>query len=114
MITISVNQYIQTGFSSDDAEKLLSVVEPLVEKKEKILLDFTNVKIFTTLFFNNALAKYLVELGPNEYERLFEIKNLSEVGETTYQHSLDNAKEYYAMTKEQRVVQTSILSEPED
>lgn len=111
---ISVNQYIQTGFSSDDAEKLLSVIQPLIARKEKIVLDFSNVKIFTTLFFNNALAKYLVELGPKEYERIFEVKNLSEVGETTYQHSLDNAREYYSMSQEQREAQTDILAELEE
>jgi hypothetical protein len=110
---ISVNQYIQTGFSNGDAEKLLSVIQPFVAKKEKIVLDFYNIKFFTTLFFNNALAKYLVELGPEEYARLFEVKNLSEIGETTYQHSLDNAKEYYAMSQEQRIAQINILADPE-
>lgn len=111
---IHANRYIQTGFSSDDAEKLLSVIHPLVEKKEKIVIDFSNVKIFTTLFFNNALAKYLVELGPEEFEKLFEIKNLSDVGSTTYQHSLDNAREYYAMSKEQRTSQMDIYADPEE
>ena len=106
---ILVKDYITTGFSADDAGKLNEIIKPLFDKREKIILNFIDVKNFTTLFFNNALSKYLVEIGPDDYNGLFETNNLSKVGEVTYQHSLENAKHYYRMNLEQRKNQDDIL-----
>ena len=61
---IQVNQYIKTAFSAEDAANLLKEIQPLVDAGEKIVLDFSEIKLFTTLFFNNALAKYVLEMGP--------------------------------------------------
>jgi len=110
---ILAKNYIETGFSADDAGKLDVIIKPLFDKREQIIIDFEGIRIFTTLFFNTALAKYVMEIGPDKYEGLFELKNLSEVGEVTYQHSLDNAKNYYSMTEDQRMKQDEILADPE-
>ncbi len=108
---ILARDYIETGFSADDAGKLDAIIKPLFDRGEKVVIDFDEIKIFTTLFFNTALAKYVMEIGPDAYERIFELKNLSEVGDSTYQHSLDNAKNYYALTKEQQRKQDEILAD---
>lgn len=110
---IIAKNYIETGFSADDANKLDAVISPMLRNQEKVIIDFQDITIFTTLFFNTALSKYVMEKGPDEYERLFELNNLSEIGQVTYQHSLDNAKEYYNLTAEQRQKQDTILSDPE-
>ena len=111
---IKVSDYIKTGFSANDAEQLLRIIEPMVEKSEKIQIDFSDIKIFTTLFFNIALTKYIVQLGVEKYEEMFEILNLSDVGKSTYQHSFDNAVEYYNLSEEQKNKQTAILSDFDD
>ena len=49
---IQVNQYIKTAFSAEDAANLLKEIQPLVDAGEKIVLDFSEIKLFTTLFFN--------------------------------------------------------------
>lgn len=110
---ILAKNYIETGFSADDAEKLDQIIKPLFDKREKVVIDFEGIKIFTTLFFNTSLAKYVMEIGPDEYDKLFDLKNLSEVGDATYQHSLDNAKNYYVMSEEQRRNRDEILVDPE-
>lgn len=108
---IQVNQYIKTAFSAEDAESLLKVIQPLIDAGENVILDFSGIKLFTTLFFNNALAKYVLELGPEAYRERFEIRNLSEVGETTYQHSMENAKDYYKVSAEEKEVQQKLFSD---
>lgn len=110
---ILAKKYIETGFSAEDAEKLDAIINPIFQKREKVVIDFDGITIFTTLFFNTALGKYVMEIGPDEYGKLFELKNLSDVGEVTYQHSLDNAKNYFALSAEQRKKQDEILSDPE-
>ncbi len=107
---IQVNQYIQTAFSAEDAENLLKVIQPLFATDEKIVLDFSGIKLFTTLFFNNALARYVLELGPEAYRHRFEVKNLSKVGETTYLHSMDNAKEYYEASDGEKKERQKLLA----
>lgn len=92
---IKVSDYLKTGFSANDAERLGAVIEPLLGQNGKIQLDFSHIKIFTTLFFSVALTKYVVQFGPQMYEEKFEVLNLSEVGQNAYQHSLDNAIEHY-------------------
>ena len=108
---IIASDYIKTGFSANDAECLDSVIEPILKKNEKVQIDFSDIKIFTTLFFNLALTKYVVQLGPKEYDKIFEILNLSEIGQNTYQHSFDNAIEYYNLSNEQKSTQANLLSE---
>lgn len=110
---ILAKNYIQTGFSAADAEKLDAIINPLFVKGEKIVIDFEEIKIYTTLFFNTVLAKYIMEIGPDEYEKQFKLENLTEVGDVTYQHSLENAINYYAMTEEQQKKQDQILADPE-
>ena len=107
---IKANEYIKTGFSANDAEALLAVIEPMVTNCEKVRIDFSNIKIFTTLFFNIALTKYVVQFGPDKYKDMFEVLNLSEVGQSTYQHSFDNAVEYYNLSAEQKNKQNELLS----
>ncbi len=106
---IKAKEYIESGFSSEDATKLDSAIKPLFEAGEDISVDFEDISIFTTLFFNNAFAKYLMLLGPEEYDKRFVLNNLSELGEMTYKHSLDNAKHYYSLSEENKTTEKDIV-----
>ena len=106
-------EFIKTGFSADDAVELDKVIRPLFEKGEKIVVDFEGIKIFTTLFFNNVFAKYILKIGPAKYNECFELENLSELGQTTYQHSFDNAVAYYNLSDSAKKAQDIIVEDPE-
>lgn len=108
---IIAKNYIKTGFSIEDAEKLTNQIEPNLLNDTKIEIDFTDITIFTTLFFNNALAKYILKLGPDEYEKKFSVLFSSELGEITYQHSIDNAKDYYNKSDENKEMHDNICSD---
>lgn len=55
------------------------------------MVDFDGITIFTASFFNNVFAKLIVEIGFKEYSRRILIVNLTELGDTTYRHSVNNA-----------------------
>jgi hypothetical protein len=93
-VLICVKQYVTTCFSFEDANKLQAEIQRQINSSDIIEIDFSDIKIFTTLFFNNALTKYVVELGPKKYHDKFNLINLSELGQVTYQYSLDNACDY--------------------
>lgn len=108
---IHVSDYIKNAFSIDDANKIAPRIEEELLKEDKIVLDFSGIRFYTTLFFNNAITKYVVSLGIDEYKRRFSIVNLSEVGKTTYEHSLSNAVSYSELSEEQRNEAAAIASD---
>lgn len=107
---IIASEFIKTGFSADDAAKLNVALTPCTSTGEKVCVDFSNVRNFTTLFFNQTFAKILVDIGPARYNDQFELINLSTVGKSTYQHSLENAKQYYKKTEKERNKHDTILA----
>lgn len=106
--------FIKTGFSAADATKLDAVIQPLVQNGENIVVDFKDIAIFTTLFFNNVFAKYILQIGPDDYKQRFELQNLSELGETTYQHSFDNAVNYFNMSDDAKKIHDEITENTEE
>lgn len=108
---IKVNKYIETAFSIEDAQAIDSIIEAALKQDEKITIDFKGISFFTTLFFNNAIAKYVLKLNPQGYNDRFQIVGLSEVGETTYKHSYDNAIDYFKLSNEQRDLQSDIVKD---
>ena len=106
---ILVKNHIQTGFSIEDAEILDRVINKEIETNDIVIIDFSDISFFTTLFFNNALTKYILTLTPTVYDKKFEIINLSDVGSSTYEHSYNNAIEYYNLPPEKRDVHEQII-----
>jgi len=101
-MAIKVSDYIEYGFSIDDANKLRPAVEKALNYDSLVSLDFTGVKIFTTLFFGQALTYLIDKLGADEYKKRIRVDNLSASGQATYDHALVYAEEYYAKSDEER------------
>jgi hypothetical protein len=101
-MTIKAIDYIDNGFSVEDANKLRPIVEKEVEHGPPVILDFTGVQFFTTLFFGQALTYLIGRMGADEYKRRIIVKNLSDSGQATYEHALTYAEEYYAKSDEER------------
>lgn len=96
---IKVFDITKTGFSENNAKPLYDEVQRALNNEYTIVLDFSGVTAFTTLFFNNALGKFYLMYGPEEYSKRFKVENLSEIGNVTYKHFLENACKVYEMQK---------------
>jgi len=101
-MTIQAGTYIETAFSPDDADAISPVIEQGLALDDKVVIDFTGITFFTTLFFSTAITRYVFELGPEKYDQVFQIVGLTEVGQTAYDHSLEFAREEYQLTPEQK------------
>lgn len=110
---IKATDYISTAFSAGDAEKMYDAVTKALETSNKVEIDFSDIEIFTTLFFNFAFAKILITIGTDKYNESISLVNLSELGEFTYTHSYDNAVRYYNLSEEERAKQDEINSTPD-
>lgn len=112
--TILVTDYTSSGFTQEDAEKISEVLKAELLKLndgDTIIVDFSNVKFFTTLFFNIAFASLLKEMSFEDYNKKIVLENLSTVGKTAYEHSLKNAKRFAAMPKDERETREQIIAE---
>lgn len=106
---VIVNQHISAGFSSKDADILSSLIDENLNDNERIEIDFTDVKFFTTLFFNEAIMKYLEHMSVDDFNSKIIVTNLSSTGEKTFRHSYEYAVEYYALSPDEREKQNKII-----
>ena len=60
-----------------------------------INVDFSNITLFATPFFNSSIGYFILNLGPEKVSKIITLENISELGTNTYKHSLDNASEIY-------------------
>jgi len=110
MITIKAVDFIESGFSEEDAAALAPSINEAKDASGKFVVDFSGVQYFTTLFFSSALTRLVGELGEEEYRRRVHVTNLSESGAETYKHALDYAIEYYKKTPEEREKEKANIS----
>ncbi|MCL1873388.1 MAG: STAS-like domain-containing protein [Clostridiales bacterium] len=109
-MTIHVEDYIETAFSVDDAEIIKKVIEQTIAANDKVVLDFTGITFFTTLFFSSAVTYYVFELGAEKYDQKFQVVGLTKVGQTAYNHSLDFAREESQLTPEQKQARLAAIN----
>lgn len=91
MISIRVSDFLSSAFSNEQAELLKQKISEYIDKEDKIVLDFSGITKFTTLFFNFSTGFFINTLGKEKYDNQFDIENLNDLGESTYIHSYNNS-----------------------
>lgn len=95
-MNIIVKNLITNGLSESDGLLLRKKILDLLKKsEEKIILDFSEINLFATPFFNSFIGYFVMQYGPTKVSDLIELSNISELGKETYQHSFNNAKNFY-------------------
>lgn len=114
MKTIKVNEIISSAFSQQKALVLREKIEEYLKQEDRIVLDFKGITKFTTLFFNFSTGYYISLLRPEEYNKKIELINLSELGNSVYQSSYENAAMKYepGQITEDEII--NIIKNPED
>ena len=114
MKTIKVSGIIPNAFSSEQAMKLRAEMKTHLDNNEKIMLDFSEIDKYTTLFFNFCTGFFIREMGKQNYDELVKLDNLSDLGKSTYQNSYSNAirDDYDSATIENEI--NNILKNIED
>ncbi len=110
MNKIIVKELFSSAFSESKALILRNVIQEKIDLNESVELDFTGITKFTTLFFNFSTGYFISVLGPVEYNKRITLKGLSELGESTYQSSYNNAIEKYDPEQSEKIL--SIIENP--
>lgn len=108
---IKIIDYTDTAFSMHDAEMIDDIIRDELKKNNKVELDFEQITLYTTLFFNTAVTSHVLKLGPEEYQKKFHLYNLNDAGKFSYEHSLENAIEYYNSSPEEQNLREKILKD---
>lgn len=102
----------RAAVSYDEGHKILEMVQPAVIAGDRVVLDFSNVDVFASPFFNGLLAILYRQLGSDRYEKLIKIKNLTHEGETIAIRSIENARSMDEPGRQERLAE--ILKEDGD
>lgn len=112
MSKVVVRELFSSAFSESKAVLLRNIIQEKMNLNENIELDFTGIEKFTTLFFNFSTGYFISVLGPNEYDKRISLTGLSELGESTYKSSYNNAIEKYNPEQNEKIL--SIIESPEE
>lgn len=112
---ILVKDIISNALSEKDAKKLNTEIDTALNQNHPpVLINFSGIKFFSSLFFNESVCKYIFKLGIERYSADIQITNLSEVGEATYRRSYENAKDFYQLSPEEKALREQDLADLEE
>ena len=99
-MTINVAQLIgENAVSIQKGEILYNEISRFWDSSELIELDFNNVKVFATPFFNRGVAPFLKDIKIEELQKKLSFKNMNDIGRSVLNHVIHNAIEYYSDEK---------------
>lgn len=104
MNKIMVNELTQMAMTESAGMMLRKEIENLLKTEKKVVIDFSGISLFATMFFNASIGHFVMTLSPEMCRNIFELINLSELGMETYTHSFENAEEIYNNKNKQSVI----------
>ncbi len=95
MNKIKVCDLVDNGLSEKNGIILRNKILEYLEKDDKVTLDFSNITLFATPFFNSFIGYFVLKINPEKTKEKIIITNISELGKDTYNHSYENAVYIY-------------------
>ena len=95
---IIISELIKNGLTESNGLILRKKIEQIMKElseSDTVVLDFKDISLFATPFFNSSIGYFVLNLGPEKFNRIFKLEQISELGLDTYQHSYENAVEIY-------------------
>lgn len=100
---IAVKELVgENAMTLNDGEAVFSQIHDLLVHGETVELDFNGVEIFASPFFNAGIGRLLADCQPDILNSRLKFQHLSALGDRILRRVIENAKEYYAASLEQR------------
>jgi len=97
MNTVYVSEVLesQKAISTESGELILSLVLTALSSNENVIVDFSNIRQYTTMFFNAFVANLIINhITQEEFEKRVTLTGLSALGNATYEKSYNNALKF--------------------
>lgn len=92
----------ENAMTLDDGEAIFRRIHDPLARGETVELDFKGVEIFASPFFNAGVGRLLADLQPDILNTHLKFQHMSALGDRVLRRVIENAKEYYAASPEQR------------
>ena len=84
------------AISSSSGQKVFELIRPALLAGTQVELDFCDVKVFASPFFNFAIRQLLRDLSIDDFNRLLSFTALNDNGQLVLKQVIANAKRYYS------------------
>jgi hypothetical protein len=100
----------QNCITIDQGQIVYDAIHPELKAGRSIELDFDQVRIFASPFFNAAVGRLLQDIAAADLNRLLRVEHLSPAGLDVLRHVIENSKQYYSNPAERHALD-KILSD---
>ena len=92
-----VAEYVRKNqaISSDEAEKIYSMLHGILEKRGKVVLDFSGISLLISSFLNSAVGRLYGEFKQDLIDRSVAYENMDSRDEYILERVIGRAKNYY-------------------
>ena len=94
----------------EDGDRVYQLIHPELLASRDVELDFGDVEVLASPFFNAAIGRLLKDITAETLNRSLKIHNLSAAGMGVLKRVIENSKEYYSEPDRQAILH-KILSE---
>lgn len=101
MITIDVAKTIGTpsALTQEQGDIIYNKISDAFEKKEIIVLDFSNVESMISPFLNNSIGQLYGKYSSDDIKQYLKLKKFPSAKNSTLNIVINNAKNFYANKK---------------
>jgi len=89
---IKVKELMEMAFSYEDGMKLRETINELLKTENSVTVDFQDIYVFTTMFFNACSGHFVFTNSLDWYNDKIKVINLCMMGQETHKHSIENAQ----------------------
>ena len=79
----------------DDGQKIFSIISPLLTDDEQVTLDFTEVTLFASPFFNFSIGQLISIITEERLKSNLHIENLDPIGRNVMGKVIENATKFH-------------------
>ncbi|MEK5278741.1 MULTISPECIES: STAS-like domain-containing protein [Paenibacillus] len=97
----------------EDGEKLYNLIFHDLKDGNKVTLDFINIGVFTSPFFNTAIGPLFRDFSREDLRDHLIFENLNSVGRNLVKIVIENSSKYFS-DEQYRRVHDNILSQHDD
>ena len=109
MKNILVKEIAPFALAEDDGNLLRNEIVAALERNENVCVDFDEISLFATPFFNVSIGAIIVQYGIEKFDSCVEVVNLDDLGKETFQHSKENAILFIEKKISKEVVEEVVL-----
>ena len=86
----------ENAITLDDGQTVYDQIAPSLKGNQPVEVDFKDVDVFSSPFFNAAAGQLLKDIDAAALNRLVKFTNLNPAGNAVLKRVIENAKQYYA------------------